>query len=79
MKSNLFYTTTEKCERGHIWWIEAEAHHPEFFVCHPLDLDEINEKITERKLISVDSYPIDAKVDMITRISVITPVWNRTT
>lgn len=52
----LFYTITEKCEQGTILHVEASSHCPEFFICNPLDFDEINEKITGRKLVSVDSY-----------------------
>jgi hypothetical protein len=59
----LFYTTTAECRPGDVLWVEADIDHPEFFICHPLDFDEINEKIIGRKLIPVDSYLIMQRIN----------------
>lgn len=63
---SLLYTTTEKCKRGDVLWVEYELRIrsdgggcPGFFICNPLDFDEINEKIkkiTGRRLVWIDSY-----------------------
>lgn len=47
-----------------VLWVEADIDHPEFFICHPLDFDEINEKIVGKNLIPVDSYLIMQRINM---------------
>ncbi len=61
MDDLLFYAVTEKCERGSILYVEISSHCPGLFICNPLDFDEINEKITGRKLVLVDSYLINRR------------------
>ncbi len=50
----LWYATSTECKRGEVIYIRATENIPEFFVCHPLDLDRIKRGIGEkRKLFSI--------------------------
>lgn len=75
-KPVLFYATTTQCEQGYVEWVGATIHHPEFFICHPIDLNEIKNKITGRKLVLVDSYLIAyATIKKVTDSEVLTKEW----
>lgn len=53
----LYYATHESLERGKVVWSQENSRLPEFFVCHPDDLDELAKGITGRRLVHLRDLP----------------------
>jgi hypothetical protein len=55
-KPPLYYIALDSCQPGQILHVQKGQYHPEYIVCHPDDVPELKEKITNRALTQAKQF-----------------------